>query len=451
MKRVSTNFRVRQHAILEAMATRKARPGESFRPVNPRSAAPVTGNVSARKRPSGVAQPRATAARAPVPETLEQVRKFLDGAGAPDLEISTRADAYSFTEETARRFDYARLGKADKGALRLFLCRVTGRSRAQVTRLLRQYRTSGQVADRRAGPRRPFSRRYTSADIELLAEVDALHGTLSGPATRRLCARAFHLFGDRPFERLAGISNGHLYNLRRTLGYRRCRGTLPWIPTCPVPFVRRWRVQPFRQPGHLRVVAVRPRELKALRGLYHLELVDEVTMFRFVASVERLDAPCLAPVLQDLLEAFPFAIRSFHSGHGSGQGDAGVAALLQALYADGVARACRGAGSVPVASSRGLTRRVNGFTRNVLVPYLNYHRLRFFPVEQVDGTGRVRRCYRDLDVMTPYERLKSLPEAAACLRPGVTFARLDAVATAVSDSEAARTVNEAGIRLFRQS
>ena len=53
--------------------------------------------------------------------------------------------------------------------------------------------------------------------------------------------------------------------------------------------------------------------------------------------------------------------------------------------------------------------------------------------------------------MTPYERLKSLPEAAACLRPGVTSARLDAVATAVSDSEAARTVNEAGIRLFRQS
>ena len=37
---------------------------------------------------------------------------------------------------------------------------------------------------------RPFPRRYTKADIGLLAEVDALHGTLSGPATRQLCIRA---------------------------------------------------------------------------------------------------------------------------------------------------------------------------------------------------------------------------------------------------------------------
>ena len=43
-----------------------------------------------------------------------------------------------------------------------------------------------------------------------------------------LCARAFHLFGDRRFERLAAISNGHLYNLRQTTSYyqRRC-GAVP--------------------------------------------------------------------------------------------------------------------------------------------------------------------------------------------------------------------------------
>jgi hypothetical protein len=45
-----------------------------------------------------------------------------------------------------------------------------------------------------------------------LAEVDALHGTLSGPATRNLCERMYHIYGEARFERLAGISNGHLYN-----------------------------------------------------------------------------------------------------------------------------------------------------------------------------------------------------------------------------------------------
>ena len=104
-------------------------------------------------------------------------------------------------------------GKADKGLIRRFLNKVTGLSRAQVTRLLHQHRTTGAIADRRR-PRHPFPRRYTKADIGLLAEVDALHGTLSGPATRKLCVRALQLFGDRRFERLAAISNGHLYNLR---------------------------------------------------------------------------------------------------------------------------------------------------------------------------------------------------------------------------------------------
>ena len=59
-----------------------------------------------------------------------------------------------------------------------------------------------------------FPRRYTAADVAVLAEMDALHGTLSGPATKKLMERACHVFGDRRYERLARISVAHLYNLR---------------------------------------------------------------------------------------------------------------------------------------------------------------------------------------------------------------------------------------------
>ena len=163
-------------------------------------------------------------------QTLDQVREFLDGSEQVDLQPQTRADSYAFVAKTVRRFDYALRGKADKGLLRRFLAKVAGLSRAQITRLLQQHRTTGEIADRRDTPRRPFPRRYSNADIGLLAELDVLHGTLSGPATRKLCARAFHLFGDRRFERLAGISNGHLYNLRHTTSYQRRRGTTP-LPT----------------------------------------------------------------------------------------------------------------------------------------------------------------------------------------------------------------------------
>ena len=42
--------------------------------------------------------------------------------------------------------------------------------------------------------------------------------------------------------------------------------------------------------------------------------------------------------------------------------------------------------------------------------------------------------------MTPYDRLRSLPDAARFLKPGVDFALLDAVAAAETDLEAARRV-----------
>ena len=111
-------------------------------------------------------------------QTLDQVREFLDGSEQVDLQPQTRADAYAFVAKTVRRFDYALRGKADKGLLRRFLAKVAGLSRAQITRLLQQHRTTGEIADRRGAPRRPFPRRYTNADIGLLAELDVLHGTL---------------------------------------------------------------------------------------------------------------------------------------------------------------------------------------------------------------------------------------------------------------------------------
>ena len=58
-------------------------------------------------------------------------------------------------------------------------------------------------------------RRYTAADVRLLADVDAAPGQRCGPVTRAVLRRQFELYGDERFERLAGLSNGHLYNLRK--------------------------------------------------------------------------------------------------------------------------------------------------------------------------------------------------------------------------------------------
>ena len=64
-----------------------------------------------------------------------------------------------------------------------YIERMTGLSRQQVTRLVRQYRRDGKLSKQPCAPKRGFTCRYTAADMVLLAETDVLHSTLSGPAS----------------------------------------------------------------------------------------------------------------------------------------------------------------------------------------------------------------------------------------------------------------------------
>ena len=201
--------------------------------------------------------------------TLDEVRDFMAGSAPVDFRFMERADAYGFVRRFLVRSRYIRLSRFEKGLMRRFLMKVTGFSRAQVARLISQYRETGRIEDRRRGPKRPF------------ASV-----------------------------------------VRRYLGH-----------------------------DHI------PRHHAAL---------------------------------------------------------------------------------------------VNGFLRDVLAPFLNYHRPCHFPVETTDAKGRVRKTYPFDRVTTPYLKLKSLDGAAQYLRPGITFEQLDQEATALDELAAARTVNEALVALFTE-
>lgn len=399
-------------------------------------------------------------------QTLEQIHAFLEGSQPLDFEAPRRDAAYAFVSQQLRGFAYAGLGKSDRGIVRRYLCKVTGISRAQMTRLIGQLRDTGSIRDGRGTPARPFARRYTREDVLLLAEVDALHGTLSGPATRKLCERAWTCFGDSRFERLTGISHGHLYNLRQSAVYRRRRGPVHKTRPVKIQIGERRKPAPQGSPGFLRVDSVHQGDLDGIKGLYHINLVDEVTQFQFVGSVERISELFLLPVLEALLLAFPFTIHGFHADNGSEYINHQVAALLAKLHIQEFtkSRARRTNDNALVESKNGsvvrkhfgyahipghYAQQVNDFAQNVLSPYLNFHRPCFFPVEQIDARGRLRKHYRYADMMTPYDKLKSLPAASRYLKPGITFEKLDAIAHAISDNEAARRLNHAREQLFQ--
>lgn len=135
--------------------------------------------------------------------TLEQVRQVLEGTQS--LEFRRAEDdqgRYAWIESVLRRFDYRRLPRMHRGPVLAYLQRLSGYSRAQVTRLVSRWDAGKRLVKEYRAPEHAFARRYTSADVALLAEVDQAMGTLSGPATACVLRRQRDVFGDTRFERL---------------------------------------------------------------------------------------------------------------------------------------------------------------------------------------------------------------------------------------------------------
>ena len=91
-------------------------------------------------------------------QSLDEIRAFLAGSISLDFEVPERQEAYQWIEDSLRQLGYKRLGKADKGLVRDYLIKVTGLSRAQITRLIKQFRDTGRIQDRRGRPANAFIR-----------------------------------------------------------------------------------------------------------------------------------------------------------------------------------------------------------------------------------------------------------------------------------------------------
>ena len=398
-------------------------------------------------------------------QTLAQVQTFVSGSEPLSFTLTDRRAAYSWIADTLRQFGYTRCKRADKGVLRQYLHKVTGLSRAQVARCITQFTDGGVIRDRRRAPAVPFVRRYTAADIRLLAEMDTLHGTLSGTTTRKLCERAFNVHLDARFERLASISNGHLYNLRSHKTYQAKRGSFDKTRPTKVNIGERRKPFPDGRPGYLRVDSVHQGDLDGIKGVYLINAVDEVTQTQAVFAVEHISEAYLLPVLEAMMDAFPFIILGFHSDNGSEYINHKVAKLLKKLLIEQTKSRSRKTNDNALAESKNASTvrrylgyshipqhyasQVNAFTVEVLSPYLNFHRPCHFPTEYTDEKGRLRKKYRYQDMMTPYEKFRSLPNAESYLKEGVTLEKLDAIAAECSDNDAAQRLNEARTKLFQ--
>jgi len=304
--------------------------------------------------------------------SLEQIQTFLSASEAMRFEGETQEQIYHWIEQVLGRQEYHQQGRPARGLIRSYVAKMTGRSRAQVTRLIARYRKSGslQPAPYR---RHRFPQRYTRADIELLATVDEAHENLSGPATRRILEREYRQYGKPEYERLSTISVAHLYNLRQQPRYRERRLSYTRTRPTAVAIGERRYPDPQGQPGYLRVDTVHQGDAPAGQGVYHINAVDQVTQWEIVAATERISEVWLEPVLCALMRQFPFRILGFHSDNGSEFINRVVARLLNKLLIEQTK-------SRPPAQQRQRTGRNQKWRRHPQT-----HGLRLYP-------GRARRA-----------------------------------------------------------
>jgi hypothetical protein len=397
--------------------------------------------------------------------TIEQVKQFLKGSETLSFEGVSVEERYHWIESVLVRFMYHRLKRAEKGVIRQYLQKVSGYSRAQICRLIRQYYQHGRLRKTDC-KRHRFPQKYTLADIALLAKTDELHDYLSGPATKKIMEREWVVYGHMEFRTVSGISIAHLYNLRQSYLYRNLNKRYTRTKPAVVSIAERARPDTGGKPGYIRVDTVHQGDRDGEKGVYHINAVDEVTQWEIIASVEKISEYYLEPVLESILARFPFVILGFHSDNGSEFINGVVAKLLNKLLIrftkcrprhsndNGLVESKNGSvvrkqlGYVHIPQSYAST--INQFHGDYLNIYVNFHRPCFFAISVIDSRGKVKKTYPYQKVMTPYEKLKSLPEAESYLKAGVTLQQLDDIAHEMSDNEFAERMVKARSNLFQR-
>ncbi len=370
---------------------------------------------------------------------------------------------YAWAGDVLGRFRYFGETKRNKSIIKEYLAAYSGYSDAQIDRLIARKKRYGRVfVQARTQP--VFPRVYTPEDIALLAEVDNAEGRRTGGALKKTLVDMFHVYGDGRFERLSNISVSHLYNLRGSRVYQSRSLTYTKTPTTRVDIAVRKKPQPEGRPGFLRVDSVHQGDRDKEKGVYHINLVDEVTQDEIVVTVEGISEEFLRPALEDALATFPFVILGFHSDNGSEYINKVVAKRLQKLLIEqtksrsrrtndnalvegknaAVVRKHFGYAHIP----RKYAALMNEFNRAYLNSYLFLHRQCAFADEVVDERGKVKKVYKTY--LTPCEKLLSIENVERYLKPGITKETLRARMMEQPHFAAAQEMQEAKRLLFKE-
>lgn len=394
-----------------------------------------------------------------------EIREFLETNKDFEFSIVDKKERYGIIKEVWFGSKYWELSKKDKGVIIEYLKLLTGYRKSQLMVLLKKAKEGRLFVE--DYKRHSFPRKYTDRDIALLAKTDECHSCLNAKATKSVLKREFEKFGKTGYERLSQISSAQIYILRKTSLYGAEYSGLNYTKTTAglsSNIGERAKPNPNGKPGYIRIDSVHQGDFEREKGVYHINSIDEVTQWEIVGAVEKISEKYLLPLLEELLNSYPFRIIEFHSDNGSEYVNKQVALMLNKLLIrltksrprkcndnaqvegknGSVIRKHMGRAHIP-GSFAGL---INEFYVKYFNAYLNYHRSCGYPTEVlVSGYGKIKKVYNEY--MPPYEKLKSLTNAEQYLKDGITLKDLDRIAYKMSDNEAGEEMQKEKDKLFK--
>jgi transposase InsO family protein len=399
-------------------------------------------------------------------KTIKDVERFLKKASKLGFKRQEQQEAYKWIQKILKRFKYLKLNKKDKGVIKQYIEKMTGYSRAQVTRLIERYICKGEIEKTKYN-RNSFARLYTDEDIRLLAQIDQAHDYPNGASLKKTLKRMVDVYGRYEYSTISNISVGYIYNLRKTKVYRiQTKKYKKTKATNQVNIGEHRKPEPEGKPGYIRVDTIHQGDSEKQKGVYHINTVDEVVQFECIGAAEKITEKYLLPLLKKIIESYPYKIINFHADNGSEYINKKVAQMLNKLLIKltksrprhtndnalvetkngAVVRKWMGYGFI----KQKYADKINLFYFGCFNEYLNYHRPCAFPTKIKDRKGKIKKVYKYENYMTPYEKLKSIPNAHRYLKKGVTFKMLDKIAMRFTDNEMASLVQNERHKLFKK-
>lgn len=396
--------------------------------------------------------------------SLGQVEENIASWSNPIFSFDSHQSAYEWVSEVLDRFHYHEKGrlKKEKNSIRRYIKRYTAYSKSQITRLVKEKKKTGTLKYGKGKKRHQFKKIYTEKDVELLAEADNVYRRMSGTAMRAVFKDEYVLYSQKDYEKLSHISHGHLYRLRGISRYGEHSITVGRTMSVSSSIGIRKRPEPNGKPGYIRADTVHQGDFEGVKGVYHINLVDEVTQWELLICVDSIGENSMAYVLNETLRFFPFVILGFHSDNGGENINGSVSAVLQKLLIEqtksrsgkcndnalneskngSVVRKHMGYWYIPKYEAR----KINAFYRDCFNEFLCFHRMCAYPTITVRDDGKKIRKYET--TMTPCQKLLAIPNVEQYLRSDMSVADLTEKMLRMSHLEYAKIMHANKQKLF---